>query len=232
MARIQRSTHSGHRDGFTILETMLAMSIILVGVLSVIQAQRSFMFNNQWSSHAATANYLANEIREMTRTLPRHDRFSGGLYFSTPGDESTLSGWGLETNELLIADIDDLDDLDGAVFGTATDFPEGFTMTQRFTGPINAFGEVIDEVMWDGSVETVELDGEVTEVAMRGWTQIVEVEKVDPWDYSLAVDLTENEANVRSVDEYPLRVTVTVLYQGVWTTEAPPITSVSWIVPP
>jgi type II secretory pathway pseudopilin PulG len=227
-----RSRRVGALGGFTLLETMLAMTITLVGIMAVIQAQRSFLFNNQWSSHAASANYLASEIREMTRSFPRHDRFSGGIYLTTPGDPDSLAGWGPETNEVLVPDIDDLDDLDGAVFGNATVFPEGFTMTRRYPGPINAFGEVITETLWDGSEETVQVDGEAIAVSMRGWTQIVTVEKVNPWDYSITLDDNYYETGVRDVDEYPLRVTVTVLYEGTWTLEAPAITEVCWIVPP
>lgn len=227
-----RSRREGAGGGFTLLETMLALTITLVGILSVIQAQRSFLFNNQWSSQAASANYLANEIREMTRSFPRHDRSSGGIYLTTPGDPDSMAGWGPETNEILATDLDDLDDLDGAVFGNATSFPDGFTMTRRYPGPINAFGETITETKWDGTEEVVEVDGEQVPVSMRGWTQIVTVEKVDPWDYSTVLAENYYEAGVREIDEFPLRVTVTVLYEGTWTLESPAITEVSWIVPP
>jgi prepilin-type N-terminal cleavage/methylation domain-containing protein len=218
--------------GFTLLETMLALTIILVGVLSVLQAQRSFIFTNQWSTHAATASYLASEIRELARSLPRHDRFSGGLYFTTPGNPDTLQGWGPEPGETLIGDLDDLDDLDGAVFGDAGTLPAGFTMSRRFAGPINAFGELITETLWDGGTLEVEVSGETVPVSMQGWTQIVSVEKVDAADYSIALADNAAQTGVREVDQYPVRVTVTVLYQGVWTSEAPAITEVSWVIPP
>jgi len=220
------------RDGFTLLETMLALTIVIVGVLAVVQAQQSFLFNNVWSSHAATANYLANEIREMTRVFPRHDRFSGGLYLATPGDADTLTGWGVEPGDDAPADLDDLDDLDGAVFGDSTTLPDGFTMVNRYDGPINSFGEMIPETMWDGSTEMTTVDGDEVAVSMRGWTQIVTVHKVDPWDYSTIVDDNQFEAGVRDVDDYPLLVTVQVLYQGAFSESAPPVTEVSWVVPP
>lgn len=220
------------RPGFTLLETMLALTIVLVGVLAVVQAQQSFLYNNVWSSHAATANYLANEVREMTRAFPRHDRFSGGLYLAVAGDPSSLAGWGPEPGDDLPSDLDDLDDLDGAVFGDAAALPVGFTEVTRFDGPVNAFGEVIPETKWDGSTETVEAGGAEVNVSMRGWTQIVTVEKVDPWDYATVVLDNELEANVRDVDEYPVLVTVRVLYQGAFAESAPTVTEVSWVVPP
>ncbi len=218
--------------GFTILETMMALTIILVGVLAVIQAQRSFLYNNIWSSHAATANYLANEIREFTRALPRHDRFAGGLYFTFPGDPDSLAGWGPEPGDDSPEDLDDLDDFDGAVFGDAATLPDGFTEVTRFDGPINAFGAVVTETNWDGTVQTIDQGGDTVPVSMRGWTQIVTVEKVDPWDYATPVPDNEFEPNVRDVDEYPLLVTVRVLYQGEFAEEAPPVTEVSWVVSP
>jgi hypothetical protein len=176
---------------------MMAMTILIVGVLAVIQAQRSFLYNNIWSSHAATANYLANEIRELTRAFPRHDRFAGGLYFATPGDAGTLTGWGTEPGDDNPDDLDDLDDFDGAVFGDAAALPEGFTEANRFDGPINAFGSVITETLWDGTVEMVE---EGVPVSMRGWTQIVTVDKVDPWDYATVVPDATFDNGVRDVD--------------------------------
>lgn len=223
--------------GFTLLETMLALVIIGVGIIAIINAQRSFLTTNQWSTQSSAATYLAAELREMSRNFPRHDRFSGGLYFATPGNEASLTGWGAETGETTIADIDDLDDLDGCVFGTATDLPDGFTMTRRFPGPINAFGEIIPQMNWDGTTETVEVDGEVTPVSMRGWTQCVTVEKVDPYDFATTVDHAEETmvdgAVVRRLDQFPLRVTVTILYQGQWDAEnSPAVSVVSWIVPP
>ena len=57
--------------GFTLIETSMATVIIGVGVLAMVDAQSAFIVSNQWSSHAASATFLANEIRELTRNLPR-----------------------------------------------------------------------------------------------------------------------------------------------------------------
>lgn len=221
---------------FTLLETMLAMVILTVGVVAVVQAQREFLIQNLWSTHASTATYLATELRELSRSFSRHDRLTGGLYFTNPSDVSTITGWGTETGENDVIDLDDLDDLDGAVFGPATSFPDGFTMSRRYPGPINAFGEVIPETLADGSTATIVIEGEPVAVPLRGWTQIVQVSKVDPYDYSANVNRNAQVVTggvvKRAVDRYPVRVTVTVLYQGSWDNDAPPVTSVSWIVEP
>lgn len=218
--------------GFTLLETMLAMTITLVGVLAVMQAQRAFLFNNLWSSNAASAAYLASEVRELTRSLPRHDRFSGGLYFTDPADTGTLTGFGPEPNETSPEDFDDLDDYDGAVFGDATALPDHFTVRNRFPGPIGADGNILEEVDWDAVVVTEKVDDVEEILAMQGWTQCVEVEIVDPFDYALPADLDAYDETVRNINQYPVRVTVYILFQTDWSEDAPALTRVSWVVPP
>lgn len=224
--------------GFTLLEAALATIIIGVGVLAVVEAQQSFLERNAYSSGSATATYLASELREMARNFPRHDRFSGGLYFLDTNDVGTFAGWGAETGEADVSDFDDLDDLDGAVFGDATEFPAGFTMTSRHDGPIDAFGVVIPETLFDGSTEMFTPPGEAApvEVAMRGWTQIVTVEKVEPSDITDGVadatDLRDGSTIKRAVDRYPVRVSVTVLKQDAPEDTPVVMTTLSWVVMP
>lgn len=244
MRNLSMSTSSRHAAprgrarAFTLLEAALATLIIGVGVLAMVEAQQSFLQRNAWSTGGATATYLANELREMTRRMPRHDRFSGGLYFLDPSDPSSLRGWGPEPGEDAPEDLDDLDDFDGAVFGDATRLPEGFTMSRRYPGPINAFGTPIPETRYDGSVETFLPPGatEPVEVAMRGWTQIVTVRKVEPTDITTAVAMaavaSQGGAVVRAVDRFPLRVTVAVLRQADPAADAEVMTSLSWVVMP
>ncbi|MDX2115686.1 MAG: hypothetical protein SFZ24_08715 [Planctomycetota bacterium] len=226
------------RRGFTLLEAAMATIILGVGVLAVVEAQQSFLDRNRWSSSGATASYLAAEIREMSAHFPRHDRHSGGLYFENDADPSTLRGWGPEADETDAEDLDDLDDLDGAVFGSAAVFPAGFTMSRRYAGPINAFAQVIPETLYSGQTEMFTPPGsdEPVEVAMRGWTQIVTVDKVEPTDFTAAV--ADNQrvivsgATVRAVDRYPVRVTVTILRQPDPADPPEVMTTLAWIVTP
>lgn len=226
------------RRGFTLLEAAMATIIIGVGVLAVVEAQQSFLDRNTYSSGAATATYLASELREMTRNFTRHDRFSGGLYFVDPADTGTFQGWGPEAGESTVADLDDLDDLDGAVFGDATEFPEDFTMTTRYDGPVNAFGEAIPQTLFDGSTEMFVPPGEEepVPVAMRGWTQIVNVEKVEPSDITDTVadnhDLRDGSTILRAVNRFPVRVTVRVLREENPGDTPMVLTTLSWVVMP
>lgn len=235
MRSIKRSRRRGAsqtRGGFTLIEAALATIIIGVGVVAMVEAQQSFIKSNLWSSHAAAGTFLANEVREFTRHLPKHDPVTG-LYIQDEGvGGSVLVGWGAESGELLPEDFDDLDDFDGVSFsflGTLGvddgDLP----------GPINAFGDIIPDIMLDGTV--AEPDPETGDVeAMAGWIQTVIVQKVSPFDTGTVVPDDETEPpggdfKGRSVDEYPLRVTVEVTYIPPLEASGEVIARVTWIVP-
>lgn len=224
------------RSAFTLIETALSTVIIGVGVLAVVEAQQSFLQRNSWSTGGAAATYLANEVRELTQRFPRHDRFSGGIYFLNEADAATFTGWGPEAGETNPPDLDDLDDLDGAVFGNAAPLPDDFTMTRRYDGPINAFAEVIPETLYDGSTETTVTGGVTTPVPMRGWTQIVTVNKVNPTDITEEVAdnarVLQGASTLRAVHRYPVRISVTVLRQPDPAQDPEVMTTVSWVVMP
>ena len=118
------------RHGFTLIETALATIIIGVGVLAMMSAQAAFHQQNAWSTHSSIATHLANEIREMTWTLPQHDPVTGDAFWGPEGD-----------NEASFQDYDDLDDFDGLDGGLI------------FSPPINARREVIANM--DGWTQTV-----------------------------------------------------------------------------
>lgn len=220
-ARTSRATAPG---GFTLIEASLATVIIGVGVLAMVDAQSSFTVSNQWSSHAASATFLANEIRELTRSLPKHDPVVG-LFLQDDGEGApVLHGWGPDAGEVTLDDFDDIDDFDGITFsyiGTP-DMANG-----DLPGPVNAFREVIPALT---------IGGQETDDAMFGWFQTVIVRKVHPYDFSQELDAAYFEGPDglfpgRRVDQYPLRVSVQVFYQGANDIEATLVTEVTWIVP-
>jgi hypothetical protein len=212
----QRSQPHARTRGFTLLETALAMVIIVTGVLAIMEAQGAFIRSNRWSSHEATATYLANELRERMRTLPRHDPVTG---LSLAG--GVVVGLGPETGEVTVDDLDDIDDYNTVMFGG---------VAPTFPGPIDAFGEVIPEINPDGEIV---MNGG-NPVPLFGWSQYVLVEKVSPWDLSDVRPWAEQDPPSGSypgmtVDQYPLRVTVTIFYQGPYDVSAQPVTSMSWV---
>ncbi len=201
----------------------MALVIIGVGVLAFVEAQRSFIENNNWSSEAATATFLANEIRELTKHYTRHDPVTG-LSITGSGSSAVVTGWGPESGELDIDDYNDLDDLDGKTFGL-----DGET-----EGPVNGFGELIPQV--DSNGEQL-LDSNGNPVAMTGWSQSVTVQKVDPLNFSTVrargyfVAPNGSDPGV-AVDQFPLRVTVVIHRQGPLDAQPREITRVTWVVPP
>lgn len=210
------------RRGFTLLETSMALVIIGVGVLAFVEAQNAFIKNNAWSSQAATATLLAGEIREMTRRLPRHDPVTGIYIESTPNGD-VLRGWGPESGEVTPADFDDIDDLDGLRFGGDGDFE----------GPIDAHGDLVPSVDANGAPM---LDEEGNPIPMQGWSQTVYVDKLDPFNFATTREhgfheVANGDFPGRAVDQYPLRVTVVVEYQGVNDVQPVEMARVTWIVP-
>ncbi len=223
----------GDPGGFTLIETSMATVIIGVGVLAMVDAQSSFIVSNQWSSHAASATFLANEIRELTRNLPKHDPVNG-LHLTDDGSGNIVaSGWGPNPGEVVVGDFDDIDDFDGLTFSSIGTPGLG---DGDLPGPINSFGEVIPAISLDGVEQGATTNSVFDGDAMRGWSQTVIVEKIDPFDTSVTRDDAYTEpANGsfpgRAVDQYPLRVSVEVYYQGVNDVEATLVNTVTWIVP-
>ncbi len=167
------------RRGFTLIESALATVIIGTGVLAIMFAQQTFHRQNDWAERSATAMRLAGEIREMTINLPRHDPVTG------------VEVWGTEPNEAVLADWDDVDDFQDAVFSS-----------DLGNGPISAQREILPQ--------------------FPGWTQRVEVDNIDPFDF--ATTLPNGQGSM-------LRVRVGVFYQGPLDMEATEITNLTWIQP-
>jgi len=212
------------RPGFTLLETMMALVIIGVGVLAFVDAQTSFIRSNNWSSRAATGMLLANEIREMTRRLPRHDPVTGLSMVTVAGGATSLVGWGRETSETQIDDLDDLDDLDGLTFGVGG----------NFSGPVSAFGDLVKEIGLDG---TVAVSGDGVSRGLEGWSQHVTIEKVDPYNFSTVRAKAYEQAATAQlpfirVDQFPVRVTVVVNFQGPEDANLDQVSKMTWIVIP
>ena len=150
------------RGGFTLIETALATIIVGVGVLAMVSAQAAFHKKNQWSTHASTAQALANELREMTWSLPRHDPVTGDAF------------WGPEANEVWVGDYDDLDDFDGPT-------GEGLIFSADLAnGPINARREIILNMPgWAQVVRVFNVDPfDITNEQGDGTTVMVAVEVI------------------------------------------------------
>lgn len=219
------------RRGFTLLETALATVIIGVGVLALVEAQQAFLRSNSWSTQAATATYLANEIRELTRKLPKHDPVNG-LFVQTSGGTDVLRGWTPRAGDVDAHDFAYITAYDGITFSAAGDtgWDDG-----DLPGPIDAFGDTIPDVDANGTVQT---DNAGRVVGLQGWSQQVIVTKVDPFNNAVTyADNATLPANGSTgfrglaIDQFPVRVTVVVRFRGPFDTEAREMARVSWVVP-
>lgn len=106
--------------GFTLIEAALTTVIVGTGVLAMVAAQQAYHSKNGWAQRTNTAMLLANELRELTITLPAHDPVTGP------------ANLGPETGETTVNDFDDLDDFAGTID------VNGIGSGMDFNPPINA----------------------------------------------------------------------------------------------
>lgn len=127
--RNQKSEIRRHRRaGFTLIEAALTTVIIGTGVLAIVAAQQAYHRKNDWAQRTGTAVLLANELRELTLTLPMHDPLTG------------RSHMGPEPGETSVLHYDDLDDFAGVVDG------DGKGAGLVFSPPINALRQPIPDM--------------------------------------------------------------------------------------
>ena len=133
------SRNSTHRaGGFTLIEAALTTVIVGTGVLAMLAAQQAYHVKNDWAQRTGTAMLLANELRELTLTLPANDPFTG------------LTNLGPESDEPDVTAFDDLDDFAGPVDVT------GFGPGILFNPPINALRQPIPNLNgWSQQIEVV-----------------------------------------------------------------------------
>jgi prepilin-type N-terminal cleavage/methylation domain-containing protein len=89
------------KAGFTFLEVLVAVILVGLGVVSLLAANSAFTKANAAGTDLSTAEFLIEQIRELTTLLPVIDSNNTGVF----GPE-----------EATLADYDDLDDFDDASF--------------------------------------------------------------------------------------------------------------------
>ena len=103
----QRTTNNEQRtmsiqNAFSLIEVLIAIILIGLAIASLLAANSSFTKANGAGADLSTAEFLAEQIRELTTLLPVVDPETG---ISTFGPE-----------EAGLTDYDDLDDFDGTGF--------------------------------------------------------------------------------------------------------------------
>ena len=94
---------------FTLVEVMIAVVLIGIAIAALVASNAAFTQANSFGIDLSTAEFLIEQIRELTTPLAVVD----------PQEEAAT--WGLETGEATVADYDDLDDFDGAAFSDPID---------------------------------------------------------------------------------------------------------------
>jgi len=92
-----------NKNGFSLIEALIAILLVGLAIASLMAANSSFTQANGAGTDLSTAEFLLEQIRELTTLLPVID----------PETETTT--FGVESGETL-ADYDDLDDFDNKVF--------------------------------------------------------------------------------------------------------------------
>ena len=90
--------------GFTLLEILIAVILVGVSIAALVVANTSFTLANGTGADISTAEFLVEQIRELTATLPVMD------------PDTTNPTFGIEGGETTLADYDDVDDFDNFVF--------------------------------------------------------------------------------------------------------------------
>ncbi len=92
-----------NKSGFSLIEVLIAILLVGLAIASLVGANSAFTQANGAGADLSTAEFLFEQIRELTALLPVID------------PQTEISTFGPETGETL-ANYDDLDDFDGAIF--------------------------------------------------------------------------------------------------------------------
>jgi prepilin-type N-terminal cleavage/methylation domain-containing protein len=91
------------RDGFTLIEVLIAILLVGIAIVSLVSANGAFTQANGAGVELSTAEFLIEQIRELSIVLEVIDPNTGTATFGPEASET-------------LADYDDLDDFHGAVF--------------------------------------------------------------------------------------------------------------------
>ena len=93
-----------YEGGFSLVEVLVAIILVGLAVACLVASNSSFTQANAAGTELSTAEFLSEQIKELTMLLPVVD------------PETEMSTFGPEADETTLSAYDDLDDFDGAVF--------------------------------------------------------------------------------------------------------------------
>jgi prepilin-type N-terminal cleavage/methylation domain-containing protein len=134
-----------HEKGFTLIEILIAIVLLGLAVTAIVSSNAAFTQATAQARQLSMAEFLVEQIRELTAILPITDPQSGTDVF---GPE-----------EAGIALYDDVDDFDGAVFSPAIDSQRreltDFSGYSQAVTVENVFTNNFQQVVADGSSDFV-----------------------------------------------------------------------------
>ena len=93
-----------YHNGFSLIEVLVAIVLVGLAIVALVAANRSFTIANATGADLSTAEFLIEQIRELTAMLPVTDPQTGTDIFGPEAAETSLAAY------------DDLDDFDNATF--------------------------------------------------------------------------------------------------------------------
>lgn len=123
---MQNDRRRQRAGGLSLVETLVAMVIIGLTIAAIVAGTAAFTQAGGAGLDLSTAEFLIEEIRELTASLPVIDPENGTNVFGPESGEGTVAAY------------DDVDDFDGASFSPPIDIHrnplhEFATFTQRIT---------------------------------------------------------------------------------------------------
>ena len=100
--------NTDYEDGFSLIEVLIAILLVGLAIASLVTANSAFTKANGAGVELSTAEFLIEQIRELSTLLPVIDPETGIFTFGPEAAET-------------LADYDDLDDFDGASFSPPID---------------------------------------------------------------------------------------------------------------
>lgn len=129
------------KAGFTLVELLIAAMLMGFAIAALLASNSAFSKANAGGINLSTAEFLIEEIRELTACLDVVD------------PESGTGTWGTETDESSVASYDDLDDFDGAILSPPID------VSCNQLSDFSAFSQQITvENVFPGQFQTVVAD--------------------------------------------------------------------------
>jgi prepilin-type N-terminal cleavage/methylation domain-containing protein len=93
-----------YEGGFSLVEVLVAVLLVGLAIAALVVTNSSFTQANAAGTHLSTAEFLAEQVRELTILLPVVD------------PQTEIATFGPEAGEPNLVDYDDLDDFDDASF--------------------------------------------------------------------------------------------------------------------